>query len=410
MLKILHTSDWHIGKKIYGVDLAPDHRLFFQWLIETIVNQEIDALLISGDIFDLSNPSVESRTLYYDVLVKLRNVGCQVIITGGNHDSAMVLDAPRELLKALNISVVGGMPQNQEDTVIPLKNRSGEVEALVVAIPFLREADLQLQLSTDTYESRIEAMRASVLKTYNGLSIKAESRFPSIPKVAMGHFFGIGASISESERELIIGNLNMLEVDKITEGFHYLALGHIHRPQKLKSKVPALYSGSPIPLSFSEHSDTKTIVLLNINIHKITDIESIIIPVNRKLIRVKGTFDEVSSILENWNNTSSGLQSLMELEFIENEHNSLIVNQIQELVDNWEHSEAKIIKHRVTFENGNANQYSWTEENVDIQELNPGDVFLNLIDAVDLQANQRQLVDEAFRELLAEVRDLEEIG
>jgi exonuclease SbcD len=409
MIKILHTSDWHIGKKIYGIDLAPDHRLFFQWLIETIVNQEIDVLLISGDVFDLSNPSVESRTIYYDVLVKLRNVGCQVIITGGNHDSAMVLDAPRELLKALNIRVVGGMPQNQEDTVIPLKNRTGEVEAAVVAIPFLREADLQLQLTNDTYESRMEAMRSSVLKIYNQLSTSAELRFPSIPKIAMGHLFGIGASVSESERELMIGNLNMLEVDKITEGIDYMALGHIHRPQKLKSKVPALYSGSPIPLSFSEHYDTKSIILLKVNENKSIDIELINIPEIRKLVRIKGSYSEISSVLENWKNASLGLQSLMELEFVENEHNPVIINQIQELVDSWENTSAKIIKHRVTFKNGNGSQYQWAEENVQIQELNPGDVFLNLLDSVDLQSNQRQLVDKAFRELLAEVHDLEEI-
>jgi exonuclease SbcD len=409
MIKILHTSDWHIGKKIYGIDLAPDHRLFFQWLIETIVNQEIDVLLISGDMFDLSNPSVESRTIYYDVLVKLRNVGCQVIIVGGNHDSAMVLDAPRELFKALNITVVGGMPQNQENTVIPLKNRTGEVEAVVVAIPFLREADLQLQLSTDTYESRMEAMRASVLKIYNRLSNNAELRFPSTPKIAMGHFFGIGASVSESERELMIGNLNMLEVDKITEGIDYMALGHIHRPQKLKSNVPALYSGSPIPLSFSEHSDTKSLVLLKVNENKSIDIELINVPEIRKLVRIKGSYGEISSVLENWKNASLGLQSLMELEFVENEHNPVIINQIQELVDSWENTDAKIIKHRVTFKNGNGSQYQWAEENVQIQELNPGDVFLNLLDSVDLQPNQRQLVDEAFRELLVEVHDLEDI-
>ncbi len=403
MLKILHTSDWHIGKKIYGIDLASDHKLFFKWLIETIKEQQIDAILVSGDIFDLSNPSVESRTIYYDILVELQKADCQVVITGGNHDSPMVLNAPRELLKALNISVVGKMTENISDIFIPIKNRNGEVKAVVVAVPYLREYDLKINISIQSFNERIEQFQKATCQLYNNLANEVAEQFPNIPLFAMGHFMGIGSTVSDSERELQIGNLNALEISKLTEGFDYLALGHIHRPQQLKSNIPAIYSGAPISLSFSEFDDKKEVKIIEINNFEISNITSLEVPKFRKLERIKGSFNDILVKLENLKSNDYQLQTLIELEFIEKERNPILDDQIQTLIDNWQEPDSKIVKYRISYTETSNQTEQWIDDTIKIDEIKPIDIFLSHIESLNLGAEKSALAEEAFRELLLSV-------
>lgn len=405
MLKILHTSDWHIGKKIYGIDLAPDHKLFFKWLIETIKEQQIDAILVSGDIFDLSNPSIESRTIYYDILVELQKADCQVIITGGNHDSPMVINAPRELLKALNISVIGKLTENISDIFIPIKNRKGIVEAVVVAVPYLREYDLKLTISIQSFNKRIEELQKATCQLYNNLANEAIKQFSNIPLFAMGHFMGIGSTISDSERELQIGNLSALEIDKLTEGFDYLALGHIHRPQQLKSSVPAVYSGAPISLSFSEFDDKKVVRLIEVDNSKISNIVSLEIPKFRKLERIKGSFEEISMKLETLESNDYQLQTLIELEFVEKKINPILNDQIQNLIDNWQAPDSKIVKYRISYTDTSNLTEQWIDDTVKIDEIKPIDIFLSHVDSLNLETGKRKLAIEAFEELLMSINE-----
>ncbi|HPW66055.1 MAG TPA: exonuclease SbcCD subunit D C-terminal domain-containing protein [Salinivirgaceae bacterium] len=405
MLKILHTSDWHIGKKIYGNDLASDHKLFFKWLIETIKEHRIDAILVSGDIFDLSNPSVESRTIYYDILVELQKADCQVIITGGNHDSPMVLNAPRELLKALNISVIGKLTENISDTFIPVKNRMGEVEAIIVAVPYLREYDLKMNISIQSFNERIEELQKATCQLYNNLANEVAMQFPNMPLFAMGHFMGVGSTISDSERELQIGNLNALEISKLTEGFDYLALGHIHRPQQLKSSVPAIYSGAPISLSFSEFDDRKVVRLIEVDNSKISNIVSIEIPKFRKLERIKGSFDGVLEKLENLKSSDYQLQTLIELEFVEETRNPILDDQIQNLIDNWQAPDSKIVKYKISYTDISNQTEQWIDESIKIDEIKPIDIFLSHVDSLNLDEEKRILAEEAFRELLMSINE-----
>ncbi|MDD2563094.1 MAG: exonuclease subunit SbcD [Salinivirgaceae bacterium] len=404
MLKILHTSDWHIGKRIYRVDLADDHRLFFDWIVEVIVREHIDILLIAGDVFDLSNPSVESRAIYYDILVRLRNINCQVIIVGGNHDSAQVLDAPKELLKALNITVVGGMPNELEGMLMPLKNSKGEVEAVVAAVPYLREADLRMNREDETRSTRLESMRLNILKIYYSLAEKAALQYPKIPLIGMGHLYGIGASISDSERDLNIGNLDAINLETLTKNYSYMALGHIHKPQKLSSTIPALYSGSPIALSFSEHSDPKRVVLLEIEEQGI-EIQNVEVPVFRKLVRLKGSFTEIEQKLLTWETPSASLPTLVEIEFHEQTKSPQRGIQIQELMDGWQHPDAMIIKHRLIYLDNDMDVDRWVDENAQIEELKPTDVFMKLLERKALSDNEKELLLEAFNELLMETHE-----
>ena len=400
----MHTSDWHIGKRIYRVDLADDHRMFFDWIVKTIENEHVDVLLISGDIFDLSNPSIESRAIYYDILVKLRNINCQVVIVGGNHDSPQVLDAPRELLKALNITVVGGMPQELDKMLIPLKTKEGDIHAIVAAVPFLREADLRINRENETRDSRLDSTRKNMLNIYNSIAERSAELYPKVPLIGMGHFFGIGASISDSERELQIGNLDAVDVEKLTQNYSYLALGHIHKPQKMNSTVPAIYSGSPLALSFSEHIDPKRVVLLEVN-NKTISFSDNVVPQFRKLVRLKGAFTDIEQKLLSWKIPTATLPTLVEVEVHENEPSPQRSLQIQELIDGWQHPNVQIVKYRLTFENSGADMDSWNNENVQIEELKPADVFNTLMDRKEFSPTEKNLLLEAFNDLLSEVEE-----
>ena len=140
-LKILHTSDWHIGKQLLKVDFDEDMELFFNWLIETIKSEGINVLLMSGDLFDQANPSQAALTQYYQFLKRMIPLECKIIITGGNHDSPHVLNAPKELLHFLDIEVIGGAPENISELFIPIEQNNEKV--VVAAVPFLRDKDIR---------------------------------------------------------------------------------------------------------------------------------------------------------------------------------------------------------------------------------------------------------------------------
>ena len=170
-MKILHTADWHIGKILHKQSLAEDLNHFFDWMIQTIEEEDIDLLLVSGDIFDLANPNIRDKEVYYDIMMRLYKSGCQVIITGGNHDSVGELNAPKQILSAINISVIGGAMQELEDELIPVKNASGEIELVVAAVPFLRDRDIRSRQEGQTYESRTEAIREGIKDHYQKLAV-----------------------------------------------------------------------------------------------------------------------------------------------------------------------------------------------------------------------------------------------
>src|SRR5690606_8866980 len=151
-MKILHTADWHIGKKLHKHELAEDFDLFMDWLCEQISILKVDVLLVSGDIFDLANPSSEARRQYYRSLKRLRKLDCRLILTGGNHDSPTMLDAPRELLQELEMEVVGGLPENLEECIIPIMGKAARPEVIIAALPFLRDPDLRTASEGFTYE------------------------------------------------------------------------------------------------------------------------------------------------------------------------------------------------------------------------------------------------------------------
>jgi len=272
-MRILHTADWHLGARLVERDRLPEHAAFLDWLIDTLRTEQIDALLVSGDIFDAANPPQDAVALYFDFLKRLADLKTvKAVITGGNHDSASHLNAPRELLRRFEVHVFG----HAGDNVVDLGG------AVVAAVPFLRERDLREAAAGETMAAVHEQVRAAIRAHYTAQLAACRAIANSRPVIAMGHLTVLGATTSDSERDIHIGNLGAVGAD-LFDGFDYTALGHLHRPQRIASIDTIRYSGSPIALSFSEAADAKSVVIIDTQGMKI---ELLPIPTTRALVRV----------------------------------------------------------------------------------------------------------------------------
>jgi len=399
-MKILHTADWHIGKKLHKHYLYEDFDLFINWLIKLITEQEIEAVLISGDVFDLANPSAEARKQYYRALLQLRKTNCQLIITGGNHDSPSMLDAPKEILNELNVTVIGGMPSKIEECLIPLQNKKGENELMVAAIPFLRDSDLRSIDEEVVYENRIEAIRKGIEATFTKAAKTSKNLYPELPVLAMGHLYAAGIESSDSERDIQIGNQAAFQASQFGTEFSYVALGHIHKPQRVNAQIPTFYSGSPLPLSFSERKDEKRLLL--IDTENGFEPESIAIPSFRKLIRISGNIAKIQQKLFRLESQGS-LTNLIEVELKEENYDSNLIAQLDDLVTNFEQANFEIVKHRATFKNQLRESGKLFESHQHLEDLKPQEVFQKLLAQHSYSEEVKEKVNIAFQELLEEV-------
>lgn len=400
-MNILHTSDWHIGKKLYKYDLYEDFNCFIKWLTDLIQQKNIDVILVSGDIFDSSNPSIEARKHFYEALLLLNKLNCQLILTGGNHDSPLVLNAPKELLKQLNITIIGSLPEDISQTIIPIKGKNGEIEIVIAAIPYLRDSELIKLFDGITYEDKIKAIQNGIENVFDEVSKVCKKNFPNIPIIAMGHMFTTGnISISESEREIQIGNQARFDANRLQKRFDYVALGHIHKPQKVSAEVPIYYSGSPIMLSFSEIKDEKRVLLLNTD--KSFEPESISIPKFRKLISIKGNLSEIKqkiNLLEEKNK----LTNLIEVTLVEEKYYPQIEDEFNQFILSYSNENYEIAKSKMDFKDREIGASELFDTKQRLEDLKPQDVFERLLDTKDYDESTRNELISVFNELLEEI-------
>lgn len=399
-MKILHTADWHIGKKLHGQDLAQDLDLFFDWMIKLIQKEDIKVLLVSGDIFDHSNPSNEAKNQYFKVLANLIACNCKVIVTGGNHDSPLELNAPAEILKILDIHVVGRVPKKLEDCLINIENK-----LIVAAIPYIRDADLRQDWSQWDQSNYQESVRGGIANIYQQLSLLCQKQYPHTAAIAMGHLYATGASTTESEREIQIGNLAGVEAHHFGDYFQYVALGHIHRPQMVGKTEFIQYSGSPIPLSFSEKNDQKRVLMLDFKEGQPPAIQSISIPESRKLQLIAGNLDQVIEKLTvlKARTEINALPGFIEVVVKEDKYNPQAILQLQQVVAEFQSDNWQILKHRIEFQE-KIKGLEEAPEGKTLDELQPGEVFTRLLERSQISDQDRELVMEAFNELYQEIQ------
>ena len=295
-MKILHTSDWHLGQNFMGKSRKEEHEAFFSWLLEQIKVEKIDVLIVAGDIFDTGTPPNYALELYFNLLKQLSSLTyLTTIITAGNHDSVAKLNAPKQLLKVLNIHVVTSGNEDDEQVIPIYKNN--KLEAVVCAVPFLRDFVVRNAVSGEGSKDKEILLNSGIKAHYQKVHKEALTLMDNnnIPIIATGHLTTVGSRTSESEREIYIGGTLDIGSDFLGKEFDYVALGHLHHNQKVGVNH-VRYSGSPIALGFSEAKSVKKVNIVTFENKKV-EVKELEIPLFQPLLLLKGNLEKVKEQL-----------------------------------------------------------------------------------------------------------------
>lgn len=302
-MKILHTADWHIGQTFFGYDRTDEHEAFLNWLTLQVTEQEIDVLLIAGDIFDVANPSAQAQRQFYRFIrtVTTRHSHLQIIVIAGNHDSAARLETPIPLLEEMNTYIKGVIKRDtsgqidMDDLIIGLKDRNGIRQAWCMAIPYLRQGDYPPGETADnTYAAGVKNMYNSVYQKI------LERKTAGEAIIAMGHLQAANCHLSEDDdsERLIIGGLEGIPADTFHSGITYTALGHIHREQQVGKREMLRYAGSPLPMSFAEENYKHGVILIEVRDGQIARQEKLTFSPLVNLLRIPKQPKPLSEVLK----------------------------------------------------------------------------------------------------------------
>jgi len=303
-MRLLHTSDWHLGQSLHNFERHYEHQRFLDWLLDTIAAEQADALLIAGDIFDNANPSSASQKQLYRFLqqAKKRAPHLNLIVIAGNHDSPGRLEAPGPLLEAHGTRVIGAVQRNAEgeidveSLVLPLTGRGGAVEAWCLAVPFLRPGDVP---RVETEDGADPYLAGIALLYKQALELALSKRQDDQAILAMGHCHMVDGQMSnDSERRIVIGGTEMLPAGIFDPAIVYAALGHLHLAQSVGKQQHIRYCGSPIPLSFAEVGYQHQILRIDIDGAAVREITPLMVPRAVELLRIPAKPALLAQVLE----------------------------------------------------------------------------------------------------------------
>lgn len=308
MIRILHTSDWHLGRTLYNQKRYEEFEEFLNWLLQVIDEQHIDALLVSGDIFDNTTPSHRAQALYYRFLVQVANSGRRhVVVIAGNHDSPTFLEAPKEILRFVNVHVVGAIHSKLSDEIIVLRDAGQQPEAIVCAVPYLRDRDIRTVTAGETQTDKTARLTEGIRNHYAAVTQRAEeirteiatASGRQVPVIAMGHLFATGGKTQDGDgvRDLYVGSLAGVGGDTFSDTIDYTALGHLHVPQLVGGMEHIRYSGSPLPMGFGEAKQEKLVIVAEFNERNLT-LHPHQVPRFQILEQVSGSSDQIISQLK----------------------------------------------------------------------------------------------------------------
>ena len=280
-MRLFHTSDWHLGQNLHGQERDFEHACFLNWLLAQLATRQPDVLLIAGDIFDTVNPPVKAQERLYDFIVSAheQHPALTIVMIAGNHDSGSRIELPAPLMRRLRTHALGRVlwlddgQLDAERLMIPLPDATGQIAAWCLALPFLRPAEVTGAHLGDDYLRGIGQVHEWLIEAANA------KRLPGQALVAISHAHMAGGSASEdSERSLIIGNAEALPASLFGPSISYVALGHLHKPQKVNGEERIRYCGSPIPLSFSEISYPHQVLEVQLEGETLVSVEPLLIP------------------------------------------------------------------------------------------------------------------------------------
>lgn len=317
-LKILHTSDWHLGKKLFKQDRIEEHQSFLNWLFDTAKEHQIDALLVAGDIFDSPNPPNYALKMYYDFLAKISNQNISVYIISGNHDSSGLIDSTNAILREKNIFTTTCLDRDISKHCFKIWNKDKSFYIKLKSLPYFRNYEILDWIKSDhdivdiDHEMKIKLITSELKNFFQTWPNDYKDDFPSI--LMAHHLFGNFIEAG-SEQALSLSGMDSIPSDLI-KNFNYAALGHIHKTQYISKEPPIVYPGSPIAMRFSE-SNNKSISILSCD-EKSINHDFITIPVFVPLVQLKTTLsklnNEIEQIYQNYKDQKTYLEIVLEID------------------------------------------------------------------------------------------------
>jgi len=392
-MRIIHTSDWHLGQNFMGKSRAPEHQAFFAWLLDQVKAHQVDAIIVAGDIFDTGSPPSYAREMYNRFIVDIHATDCQLIILAGNHDSVATLNESKEILACLNTQVISAvsMIDNTDDadnandvdntiSVFPLKNQKGEPAAILCAVPFIRPRDVLMSKAGQSGQEKQQAMQQAIADYYQQRYKQADKlrkklthkNNKKLPIIATGHLTTVGASTSDSVRDIYIGTLDAFPANAFPP-FDYLALGHIHQPQKVAKSEHIRYCGSPLALSFDENSQNKSVLLVDFKAGKFKHAKPLNIPCFQPMQVIKGDLKSIKKQLKKLPESfdlKEDQSIWVEILVSSQDYLNDLQNRIQAMTDSL-----PIDVLRLRRERKNPSKVWQTEEKETLNELSVMDVF-----------------------------------
>lgn len=397
-MRIMHSSDWHIGRSLYGRKRYEEHAAFLNWLLEVLEAEGIDALLVAGDVFDNTAPSNRAQELYYRFLCQVADSSCRhVVITAGNHDSPSFLNAPRDLLRHLHIHIVG-TAGDAVDEVLLLEDAGGEAALIVCAVPYLRDRDIRSVESGERMEDKERKLLEGIRQHYVQVCARAEQIQAQLPKpvpiVAMGHLFAAGGLKVEGDgvRDLYVGSLAQVGADIFPATIDYAALGHLHGAQLVAGNEKYRYSGSPLPMGFGEASRAKSVIKVVFS-ESCAEITPISVPLFRELRTIRGDWEKIQEQLEAMK--SIHLKAWLEIIYNGNEMIGNLREKLDELIED---GELEIL--RVRDQRAAAAVPSLMGEGEILSELDVQEVFDRCLDAYEVPEDQREELLRVYHEVI----------
>jgi exonuclease SbcD len=403
-MKILHTSDWHLGRPLYGRKRYAEFTAFLDWLAGVIEQEQVNALVVAGDIFDNTTPSNRAQELYYGFLHRISQLACcrHVIIVAGNHDSPSFLDAPKPLLKVLNVHVIGDLPEDPADEVIVLRDARGEPEAIVCAVPYLHDRDLRTVEAGETIEAKNAKLAEGIRQHYEMVCRIAEPlrrEAGAIPIIATGHLFTAGGTTVEGDgvRELYIGSLAHVEAQIFPPAIDYLALGHLHVPQTVGAMPTRRYSGSPIPMGYGEARQHKIVLLADFTGHQAA-VQELSVPCFQQLERIQGPLETILDRIAALRRAES--TAWLEVEYI----GTVPVPDLREQID-AALQDSRMECHRIRNQQVTAQALSGISAAENLDELDPAEVFERCLDLSQIPDSERPELVAAYTEILKSLQE-----
>lgn len=404
-MRILHTSDWHLGRQLHQKSREDEFAAFLAWLPGIIAAEQVEVLVIAGDLFDTANPPHEAQRQYFGFLKAARQAGCRhVVVVAGNHDAPGLVDAPADLLEDMDMRIVGTATPDPADCVHVLRNREGTPRLIVCAVPFLRDRDLLASQSGENSRDREQRVLEGTRAYYAQAAARAEElrtrEGAHLPILATGHLFAAGGTIVEDDgvRDLYVGGIGAVPADHFPANLDYVALGHIHRPQSVGGSDRIRYCGAPLAMGFGEAEQAKSVTLLDLERGK-PGIRQIPVPRIRRLVRLSGDQTALRQDLATLLADNTGLPAWLEVTYNGSELHMDLRASLDALLANTPHEILRLRDLRVLEAAATSLDLA-----VDLEELGVARVFQQLLDLRETPAEEVPELLEDFAEIVHAVQ------